>query len=75
MKRKEKKRLWKERDREKGRRKEKICGFTLLTKYAAPLSASIFTALKIESIPIIMMTEPFVEDWGPMTSIPRTQGK
>lgn len=42
---------------------------------AAPLPTSISTALRIESVPIIMLTKPFVGDWGLMTSIPRTHGK
>lgn len=44
-------------------------------KYSAPLPISIFTALTTESTPIITLTEPFIEDWGPMTSFPRTHGK
>lgn len=53
----------------KGKRKGRD-GLTLQQK----IPSDIFSALKIESIPIIMLTEPFVEDWDPMTIIPTTHG-
>lgn len=43
-------------------------------KYSAPLTISIFTALTAESTPIIMLTEPFVEDWS-QDQLSRTHGK
>ena len=57
-----KEKVRREESAEKGRMKEENLWFHILTKYTVPLPASISTALKIECVPIIMLTEPFMED-------------